>query len=286
MSLKIKEIIDKGKNILKQNNIEDYNLDAELIFMAVTGFDRTNLLLCYDLEIEDEIEEEYFKLISKRAEGMPCQYIIGETEFMGLKFFVDPSVLIPRQDTEILVENALDIINKNGFKKVLDMATGSGCIAISLAKMSEAEVCATDIARDALWTARKNAEFNGVYDKMEFIKSDLFENIPKDESHLYDMIVSNPPYIKTDVIPTLMPEVKDYEPMKALDGGKDGLDFYSKITSQVSNYLKTNGYLLFEIGFDQGADVSEILRNNGFEDIKVIKDYAGLDRVVMGILKK
>ena len=213
----------------------------------------------------------------KRAEHVPLQYIVGEAEFMGLKFKVNSNVLIPRQDTETLVEEALKVV-KPGMN-VLDMCTGSGCIIVSIVhNIPEVEGTATDISKQALLVAKENAKLNQV--SVTFERSDLFDNV----TGTYDVIVSNPPYIRTEEVLKLMPEVRDFEPMEALDGKEDGLYFYRKIMEKCPSYLKPEGHILFEIGYDQGEAVSGLLREAGFKNVAVIKDLAQNDRVVTGML--
>ena len=203
------------------------------------------------------------------------QYIVGETEFMGLKFKVNSNVLVPRQDTETLVEEALKVVRPG--MKVLDMCTGSGCIIISiLHNVSNVEGHAVDISKQALNVAKENAKLNDV--SVMFERSDLFDNV----AEKFDIIVSNPPYIPTAEIAKLMPEVAQFEPMEALDGKEDGLYFYKRIVENCGNYLTEGGSILFEIGHDQGISVSELLKDAGFSDVRVIKDLAGNDRVVAG----
>ena len=206
---------------------------------------------------------EYQIALRKRAEHVPLQYIVGETEFMGLKFKVNSSVLIPRQDTETLVEEALKVVRPG--MRVLDLCTGSGCVIVSiLHNVSDVEGYAVDISKQALNVAKENARLNDV--------------------GTFGVIVSNPPYICTDEIAKLMPEVRDFEPMEALDGKEDGLYFYRKIIGQCKQYLNPEGHLLFEIGYDQGQKVSALMREIGFHDVQVIKDLARNDRVVTGML--
>ena len=222
---------------------------------------------------------EYEIALRKRAEHVPLQYIVGEAEFMGLKFKVNSNVLIPRQDTETLVEEALRVA-KPGMR-VLDLCTGSGCIIISLAKnVADISCTGSDISKQALLVAKENAKANEV--EVEWERSDLFENI----SGTFDLIVSNPPYIPTGEIPGLMPEVRDFEPVDALDGKEDGLYFYRIITEKSPEYLTSDGYLYFEIGYDQGEAVSAMMRQCGYTQVEVIKDLAGNDRVVKGRKKE
>mgnify|MGYP000249109924 CR=1 FL=1 len=225
----------------------------------------------------DDLLKEYELAIKKRAEHIPLQYIVGETEFMGLKFKVNSNVLIPRQDTETLVEEALKTV-KPGMK-VLDMCTGSGCIIISILHNVEGvKGYAVDISKQAVNVAKENAKLNEV--PVLFERSDLFEMV----TEKFDVIVSNPPYIPTDVIPQLMPEVQVFEPIEALDGKEDGLYFYRKIVEQSKDYLNCGGSLMFEIGYDQGKDVSKMMTDAGFSNVCVKKDLAGNDRVATGML--
>ena len=266
-----------GEEVLNKVNIADARNDAWLLLTKVTNMDRTYYYMHMDEELSDEHNSEYESLISKRAEHVPLQYITGEQEFMGLNFKVTPSVLIPRQDTEILVLEALKVIRAG--MRVMDMCTGSGCILISILKNClSAKGVGYDISKQAINIAKENAKLNGV--TAEFERSDLFEMV----EGTFDVIVSNPPYIPTDVITTLMPEVRDFEPMNALDGMKDGLFFYRKIVSECRQYLNPNGKILFEIGHDQGEAVSSLLLEEGFGHVRVVKDLAGLDRVVIGEL--
>lgn len=278
----VKEWLSYGKMLLKKSEIESYSIDAEVLLMTVLNFTKTELFTKDSHILSEDETEKYIKFLEKRKNFMPVQYIIGKCEFMSLDFNVNQSTLIPRCDTEILVEYAINSIKKNKFKTVLDIGTGSGAIAISIAHYCpNTKVTATDISENALKTAKKNAEKNAVSQKIDFIKSDIFENI----TSKYDIIISNPPYIKSDTIKTLMPQVKEYEPISALDGGSDGLYFYKKIISECKNYLNKNGELLFEIGYDQSLEISKLLSEKNFTEIKTTKDYAGLDRVVSSVYK-
>ncbi len=270
--------LNYGKNLLKAAGIADYQLDAWYLMEYVCKLDKSQYYLRGPEEIEDEKFQEYELLLKKRGERVPLQYITGVQEFMGLNFKVDSHVLIPRQDTETLVEEALKILESG--MEVLDLCTGSGCIIISLMKYAEKEIrgTASDISKQALLIAKENAKGNQV--EVEWVRSDLFQNI----TGTYDMIVSNPPYIPTGTIGDLMPEVRDFEPLEALDGAEDGLMFYRKIVQQGRKFLKSNGYLYFEIGYDQGGRVAFLMEEYGFRNVKVIKDLAGHDRVVCGNL--
>lgn len=278
----VKEWLSYGKNILKKSKIESYSIDAEVLLMTLLNFTRTELFTKDSYDLTKNETGKYMKFLEKRKNFMPVQYIVEKCEFMGLDFNVNPSTLIPRGDTEILVEYAINSIKKNKFKTVLDIGTGSGAIAVSIAYYCpNVKVTAADISEKALKTAKKNAEKNSVRQRIDFIKSDIFENVISK----YDVIISNPPYIKSDVIKTLMPQVKEYEPISALDGGNDGLYFYKKIISNCENYLNKNGELLFEIGYDQSFEVSRLLSEKNFTEIKTTKDYAGLDRVISSVYK-
>ncbi len=276
----LREVITEGSKILRSNEITDCEIDARLLLEYVFDVSRNELILYGDRNVDDVLCKRYFELIQKRTEHVPLQYLTGTQEFMGLEFLVNENVLIPRQDTECLVEEAM-LVTEDGMQ-VLDMCTGSGCIIISLAKYkNEIDACGVDISEDALLLARKNAEGNQV--DVEFVKSNLFENI--ETSRKFDIVVSNPPYIETSQIEMLMPEVRDYEPRLALDGDEDGLIFYRKITERVVDYLRPGGWLLYEIGCNQGDSVSKILEDKGFLEVSVVKDLAGLPRVVKGRLR-
>ncbi len=270
-----REAISFGEKKLNIAGIEDAKNDAWLLLTYVCKIDRTYYYVHMDEQMSDEQVAEYESVLNKRAEHVPLQYITGEQEFMGLTFRVNDAVLIPRQDTETLVEEALKVIRPG--MKVMDMCTGSGCILISILKnVVDVEGCGYDISKQAINVAKENAKLNNV--TATFERSDLFENV----TDTFDVIVSNPPYIPTDVIGGLMPEVAVYEPIQALDGKEDGLYFYRKIVAEASEYLNAEGKLLFEIGHDQGEAVSNLMTDAGFEGVRVIKDLAGNDRVVIG----
>lgn len=270
-----REALAVGEELLKKENIVDAKNDAWLLLTMVCRIDRTYYYMHMDEDLTPEQISEYEIVLKKRAEHIPLQYITGEQEFMGLSFKVNSAVLIPRQDTETLVAEALKLV-KPGMK-VMDMCTGSGCILISiLKKVPDVEGVGYDISKQALNVAKENAKLNGVV--AEFERSDLFEAV----TDTFDVIVSNPPYIPTDVITTLMPEVAQFEPIGALDGKEDGLYFYRKIVKECKKYLNLGGTILFEIGHDQGVAVSEMLTYAGFTNVRVVKDLAGNDRVVIG----
>lgn len=272
-----KETIDLGIRILELAGIEEAENDAWLLLSKECKMNRTAYYMHMKDEILPEQLNEYKGLIKKRAERVPLQYITGEQEFMGLTFRVNSNVLIPRQDTETLVEEAIKLVEPG--MSILDMCTGSGCIIISiLKKCSGIQGIGSDISKQALNVAKENAKLNNV--AVDFERSDMFENL----SDKYDMIVSNPPYIRSDVVPTLMPEVCEFEPLDALDGHEDGLYFYRKIIKECKSFLKEDGKILFEIGNDQGQAVSDMLTYAGFRNVRVIKDLAHNDRVVVGML--
>ncbi len=273
-----RQLLETGTRILKESNIDEYDVDAFELFEYTTGMKRASYILNTDEQVSEADKEQYLNVIYKRSTRYPLQYITGTAWFYGTEYYVNESVLIPRFDTENLVELILQ--NEKESESFLDMCTGSGCIAISIKDhLKNIKVTASDISDKALEVAKTNA--NGHNDEITFIQSDLFENI----NGKYDFIVSNPPYIERDVIKTLMPEVKDYEPLNALDGGEDGLDFYKKIIEESPAYLNKKGRLYFEIGYNQSADVSRLMRDNGFEDILIKTDLSGNDRCVMGILR-
>ena len=278
----IRETIRKGMIMLKNNNITEPNIKARLAMQYILNKPRQYLLV-YDTEtLMLRQEVNYFKVIKKLCEGIPIQHITNRQEFMKLTFFVDENVLIPRPDTEILVEEVIKIAKKINAKKILDLCTGSGAIAVSLAKYIENSIItATDISSKALNVAKLNAKNNEVEDKITFIESDLFKNLKKEK---YDIIVSNPPYIKKEVLKKLNKDVQK-EPKIALDGGYDGLDFYRKIINEADEYLKFKGYLCFEIGYDQKEDVENILKEQEkYVDIYCKKDLCNKDRIVIAKL--
>ena len=264
--------------LLKAAGVENESAESWFLMEAACQINRSFYLLHERDEMSPEQEKDYLKLTEKRCQRMPLQYLTGEQEFMGLPFAVNEHVLIPRQDTEVLVEETIQILkNEMSDADVLDLCTGSGCIGISIQSFCpETKVTAADISEDALKVAKYNALQNRVL--VNFVHSNLFSEI----SGTFDLIVSNPPYIPSKVIDTLMPEVRDHEPMGALDGKEDGLYFYRRITEESVAHLKDGGYLLYEIGHDQAEAVSGFMKEQGFYDIKVICDLAGLDRVVRG----
>lgn len=275
MEILVRDMINKAQNTLEAAGIADSQVDSWLLAEFVFGITRAKYYANMQMTVDGKSAEKYNELVNQRAGHIPLQHLVGTQEFMGLTFKVNENVLIPRQDTELLVENVADCLG-NGEKTVLDMCTGSGCIAVSIDRLSkDSKVTAVDISEKALEVAQENNRFNNA--NVTFIQSDLFTNV----TGRYDIIVSNPPYIRTDEIPKLMEEVKSHEPVMALDGMEDGLYFYKKICNEASDYLNDNGKIFFEIGYDQGDDVSEILRQNRFCNIEVLKDLSGNDRVVI-----
>lgn len=270
-----REAVEFGTKSLTDAGVPDAALDAWYLLQMVCKIERSYYYVHGEEDITQDAQKEYEIAVQKRAEHIPLQYIIGEQEFMGLRFKVNSNVLIPRQDTETLVEQVLKIV-KPGMK-VLDLCTGSGCVLISVLKNApELTGMGSDISKTALLVAKENAKLHEV--DAEWVRSDLFDNI----TETFDVIMANPPYIPTGEILSLMPEVRDFEPENALDGGADGLDFYRKIAGQVKDYLNPGGYVYMEIGYDQGEAVSELMRNAGFTEVEVIKDLARNDRVVKG----
>ena len=266
-----------GMQKLKEAEIGEAQLDARLLLEEVCGTDHNTLLCHGDREVSEAEEEQYRKALEQRAVHVPLQHLLGYQDFMGLRFQVNEHVLIPRQDTEILVEEAMRYLHDG--MRILDLCTGSGCILLSLLHYSnDCEGTGVDISKEALQVAALNAELLGI--KADFLKSDLYEKV----TGKFDLLVSNPPYIESAVIPTLMEEVREYDPYIALDGGEDGLDFYRRIIGGAQDYLKRGGQILMEIGSGQAKAVSELLREAGFKEIDVCRDFAGLDRVVSGRL--
>ena len=278
--LAIQEIYREGKERLERAGILEAELDAWYLLEHVTGISKASYYGNPAREIRRQEKEQYFYYIEERKKRIPLQHLTGEQGFMGLVFCVNRHVLIPRQDTEILVETALERM-KPGMQ-ILDMCTGSGCILLSLLKLCKAEGVTgtgTDISKEALRVAASNAERLGI--RAKFVQGDLFENIGSQK--IFDMIVSNPPYIPTAVIDGLQEEVKLYDPYVALDGREDGLFFYRRIVKESIPYIKRDGCLLFEIGCEQAEAVAEQIKKAGYKDIRVKKDLAGLDRVVYGM---
>lgn len=299
--MKLRDILNDGKEILIKNKIDNAEYDATEILLKLLDMDMSRFLFECDDDLEDkynsslirDLIDEFDELIEARSKHYPLQYLIGETYFCGLKFEVDNTTLIPRQDTEVLVEKVIaDNPDKNKF--VLDLCTGSGCIAISLANLGNYKlVVGTDISKDALNVAAKNAEElineDSIIDEMSqriyFLQSDLFDNFDKINDQIgvntFDIITANPPYIRTGDIDSLQDEIKNYEPLIALDGDKDGLKYYRNIAKDAKKYLNDDGKIYLEIGFDQAKDVKSIFEKNGYTHIETIKDFSQNDRVIV-----
>lgn len=271
------ELREKIKNLFQENGLDDFS-DIDWIMVEVLGVSRT--MLPFYGDINGDKEHKIMEAVKKRLNHVPIAYIFGKTNFYGYDLKVNENVLIPRLDTEVLVEKVIeDIKSRNEKVSVLDLGTGSGAIIITIQKETNSKCYAVDVSKKALSIASENAKNN--YAEVEFIESDLFENI---SDLKVDYIVSNPPYIETEVVKGLEPEVVLNEPNLALDGGKDGLDFYRKIIKDAKHHLNKNGKLYFEIGYNQGKSVSDLMKEN-FENIEVIKDYGGNNRVVRGVLR-
>lgn len=270
------KLVQEGTDILLQAGIEDAALDSMYLLEYSLHINKLTYLLEREKEVSEEEIQKFLSCIRLREQRIPLQHITGEQEFMGFSFLVNEHVLIPRQDTELLVELTAKVAEG---KRVLDLCTGSGCILLSLAKLCKLQQgVGVDLSLEALEVAGKNKE--RLQCDVELIQSDLFDKV----SGTFDVIVSNPPYIETEVISGLMEEVREHEPYMALDGGEDGLIFYRRIVSEAEKYLSPNGYLCFEIGYNQGQEVKSLMEEAGFKDCVVHKDLAGLDRVVMGHL--
>ncbi|MCQ2551660.1 MAG: peptide chain release factor N(5)-glutamine methyltransferase [Clostridia bacterium] len=297
MSLPIKELLNIGKVQLEESGVMDAAIDAKALYCFMKDMDSKQFLLNWQFEAQDDDCERYFQLIDLRSSGVPLQHITEKQSFMGYEFKVNEKVLIPRQDTETMVEDAIDLIEKGSIRgeayqekknwEVLDLCTGSGAIAISLFKECKnvKKMSASDVSQDALDVARENARNLGA-EKVNFLNSDLFDGFKgRLKKSKFDLIISNPPYIRSDVIPTLQREVRDHEPMLALDGGADGLDFYRRIVKEAPEFLKADGILMMEIGYDQGSDLLALMAED-FDQVKCLKDLAGKDRIIIGKLKK
>lgn len=278
--LTYRQMCHNGAAILADAGITDAEYDSFALLEYITGMDRTAYILNGSKSVPGDIAERYDAVIDRRSSHIPLQHITGQAWFYGRGFNVNSDVLVPRQDTEVLVSEALKVINAKD--SVLDMCTGSGCIIITLALEKKlGRALGADISEAALKVASGNREKLGA-DDVTFVKSNIFSDINVNDEELFDVIVSNPPYIATGEIETLTEEVRIHDPYIALDGLEDGLHFYREITQQSMNYIKSGGWLLYEIGCTQAHDVSDIMSEYGYSNIKVIKDLAGLDRVVMG----
>lgn len=288
----LEDLLREGTVLLHTAEIEEARLDAWLLLEYVTGKNRAYYYAHSDEPADCAEEEKYLELCRRRAAHVPLQHLTHSAWFMGHEFYVDRRVLVPRQDTETLAEKAVEILREKTEPEILDMCTGFGCILLSiLAEYPNARGVGADISREALEVARKNAERMSLEERTAFIESDLFsgdyfqKNSGKKRQE-YDMLISNPPYIPTAEIQNLMDEVRLYDPVSALDGKEDGLYFYRRITKEASGFLKNGGWLLYEIGCDQGEAVSKFLQKAGFRGVRVCQDLAGLDRVVLGQKKE
>lgn len=281
--MKIKEILENSRKTLKNSKIEDYDIIVKILIEHIFNIDRNKIIMHEEDVADSEQYLLYEKAIKKIIDGVPVQYITNSQEFMGLKFYVDEDVLIPQPDTELVVE---EVINKYKLSqcKIMDLCTGSGAIGIAIAKYIEkANIVATDISQKAIQISKLNAEKNLIREKISFVQSNLFENINESD---FDVIVSNPPYIETDVIDELSEQVK-HEPRIALDGGEDGLNFYRLIIEDAWKFLKKDGKLFLEIGYNQKEAVEELLKNNGnYCNIYSKKDLGGNDRIVVATARR
>lgn len=279
-------LLKEGQEILEAAGIEEAGLDAWLLLEYESGKNRAYYFVHCKEEADEEIKTPYMEKIRKRAQHIPLQHLTHQGYFMGYEFFVNENVLVPRQDTEVLVEEALSLIKEKEVPQILDMCTGSGCILLSLLlEREDALGTGVDLSEKALSVAEKNRETYHLETRAELIKSDMFQSgYFEGKKESFDIIVSNPPYIPTEEIEKLQAEVRFHDPFMALDGKEDGLYFYRIIAKNAGEYLKPGGFLACEIGCDQGEDVKKMFESCGFSDVKVIKDLAGLDRVVSGKL--
>lgn len=279
-------LLKEGQEILEAAGIEEAGLDAWLLLEYESGKNRAYYFAHCKEEADEEIKTPYMEKIRKRAQHIPLQHLTHQGYFMGYEFFVNENVLVPRQDTEVLVEEALSLIKEKEVPQILDMCTGSGCILLSiLLEREDALGTGVDLSEKALSVAEKNRETYHLETRAELIKSDMFQSgYFEGKKESFDIIVSNPPYIPTEEIEKLQAEVRFHDPFMALDGKEDGLYFYRIIAKNAGEYLKPGGFLACEIGWDQGEDVKKMFESCGFSDVKVIKDLAGLDRVVSGKL--
>ena len=274
----VAEALRKGVETLRAAGIEEAEIDAAILLQAMTGIERAHALAFPEEVLPEEKRPGYEEALKRRADREPAAYITGEREFMGLPFHVRRGVLIPRDDTETLVEEVM--LHLQDGMRILDLCTGSGCIALSLLHYSnDTTALGTDLSPEAVSCAEENAGSLGLKERYRAVRTDLF---PEERGERYDLIVSNPPYIMADVIDTLMPEVRDHEPRMALDGGADGLTYYRRIIGGAPEWLRSDGWLFTEIGYDQGEAVADLFENAGFHETAVIKDLGGRDRVVKG----
>jgi len=282
--MNIGEVLLKSYGILKKVGIESYILDSQLLLGKVLNVDKLFIMLNRGFNLNHQEENEFSRLIKLRENKMPIKYILGECEFMGMDFIVAPGVLIPRPDTEILVEEVIKHINEKAYTEICDVCSGSGAIGIAIAEfIKSTKVMLYDISSDAIAVAKLNIERFDLSIRVKQQQSDLLQSAI-DQNKKFQVVVSNPPYIRDAVIPTLMEDVKNYEPYIALSGGEDGLDFYRRITNESLRVLEKGGLLAFEIGYDQREEVQDMLSKAGFKNIECIKDLSGNDRVIKGTL--
>ncbi len=295
MSLSVKEILAIGKRQLEDSGVMDADIDSKTLYCFMTNIDRSKLILEYQNILQDRLCDEYFALLDRRCSGVPIQHILGYQEFMGFDFKVNEHVLIPRQDTETLVEDAISVVTEGKLRgeeltlpklrdgECLDLCCGSGAIGISMAKLCpNMKITCSDVSSEALAVAKENAQLNQVSKNIKFECGNMFEPFRgRLRNKRFEMIITNPPYIKSDVIPTLQREVKDHEPMLALDGGADGLDFYRLIIDEAPKHLKKGGVLMMEIGHDQREECLGLLEESGhYSQCRGLKDLAGRDRII------
>lgn len=281
-----RELYEEGRRILEQAGLPDAALDARFLLEEVCGTNLQTLLVFPEKKVTEEEVNQYRAFIQRRKDREPTAMILGEWDFMGLTFRLNKSTLIPEQDTEVLVETALEELKRRGSGeaplRILDLCTGSGCILLSLLhELRNAGGLGTDLSEEALEAARENAVRLGLEERAAFRQGDLWEPVGDER---FDLIVSNPPYVPTDVIPTLEPEVRCGEPYAALDGGEDGLVFYRRILKEAAGHLKPSGIIIVESGFDEAAQISALMQDQKLRGIRTVKDYGGLDRVVLGAL--
>lgn len=281
-----RELYEEGRRILEQAGLPDAALDARFLLEEVCGTNLQTLLVFPEKKVTEEEVNQYRAFIQRRKDREPTAMILGEWDFMGLTFRLNKSTLIPEQDTEVLVETALEELKRRGLGeaplRILDLCTGSGCILLSLLhKLRNAGGLGTDLSEEALEAARENAVRLGSQERAAFRQGDLWEPVGDER---FDLIVSNPPYVPTEVIPTLEPEVRCGEPYAALDGGEDGLVFYRRIMREAAGHLKPSGIIIVESGFDEAPQIAALMQDQKLRGIRTVKDYGGLDRVVLGTL--
>lgn len=283
---KYRELYEEGRRILEQAGLPDAALDARFLLEEVCGTNLQTLLVFPEKKVTEEEVNQYRAFIQRRKDREPTAMILGEWDFMGLTFRLNKSTLIPEQDTEVLVETALEELKRRGLGeaplRILDLCTGSGCILLSLLhELRNAGGLGTDLSEEALEAARENAVRLGLQERAAFRQGDLWEPVGDER---FDLIVSNPPYVPTEVIPTLEPEVRCGEPYAALDGGEDGLVFYRRIMREAAGHLKPSGIIIVESGFDEAPQIAALMQDQKLRGIRTVKDYGGLDRVVLGAL--